>query len=521
VSTPRPQVFVTISDIAEIASVGRSAVANWRKRHADFPLPNASERFDLEAVERWLIERGKIAGRAPRSFILWRLADALRELARPSDVMNFVLAGLVYLEACDRARSVSDKRGSLAIDRKLTWAPVREADDSALASRLIEAAVEIERKNPSLADLLTPGLQLATRTEAWLLRTFLDTVEEAAKDDKRFALFEEAIARVQDSDRFRGEFSTPSDLTHLMVRLGGSKCGTVFDPASGEGGLLLMAALGDDRDDSQPMTLVGLERNAEVMNVSRARFFLYDIEADLINADAFRTRPDDLPSADLVLLDPPLGTSDWGDADVYLDQRWIYGVPPPKNADLAWVQLAVQSLTSRHGRAIVATTPGALFRAGREAEIRSALLTAGCVRAVVMLPPRLRANISIPLALWVLCAPSTPPEAVLLVDAGQLGEAGRSVHSLHEDDIDRIVRVVRDFEEDPSRLPSDPKIAWRVALADLDGSNLDPSRYRPSVTVDLDDLRRRREELRATLQADTAEAATAVAAVLSRLKEPR
>lgn len=517
-STPRPQVFVTISDIAEIAGVGRSAVANWRKRHADFPLPNASERFDLEAVERWLIERGKIAGRAPHSFILWRLADALRELARPSDVMNFVLAGLVYLEACDRARSVSDKRGSLAIDRKLTWAAVREADDSALASRLIEAALEIERKNPSLADLLTPGLQLATRTEAWLLRTFLDTVEEAAKDDKRFALFEEAIARVQDSDRFRGEFSTPSDLTHLMVRLGASKCGTVFDPASGEGGLLLMAALGDDRDDSQPMTLVGLERNAEVMNVSRARFFLYDVEADLINADVFRTRPDDLPPADLVLLDPPLGVSDWGDADVYLDQRWSYGVPPPKNADLAWLQLAVQSLTS-DGRAIVATTPRALSSAGREADIRFALLHAGCVSAVVMLPPRLRANTSIPLALWVLRAPSTTPEAVLLIDAGQLGEAGRSVHSLDEDDIDRIVRAVHYFEADPSRPPSDPKIAWRVTLTELDGSNLDPSRYRPAATVDLDDLRRRREELRAALRADAGEATAAVATVLSRLKE--
>lgn len=519
-STPRPQVFVTISDIAEIAGVGRSAVANWRKRHPDFPLPNASERFDLEAVERWLIERGKIAGRAPRGFILWRLADALRELARPSDVMNFVLAGLVYLEAGDRAGAVSDKGGSMAMAGELTWAAVREADDSALAGRLLDAALEIERKNPSLANLLSPGLQLATRTDAWLLRTFLDTVEEAAKDDKRFALFEEAVTRVQESDRFRGEFSTPSDLTHLMVRLGAPKYGTVFDPACGEGGLLLMAALGDDRDDSQPMTLVGFERNAEVMNVSRARFFLYGVEADLINTDAFRTRPDELPAADLVLLDPPLGASDWGDADVYLDQRWSYGVPPPKNADLAWLQLAVQSLNN-DGRAIVATTPGALFRAGREAEIRSALLRAGCVSAVVMLPPRLRANTSIPLALWVLRAPSTPRAAVLLIDAGQLGEAGRSVHSLHEDDIDRIVHVVRDFEADPSRPPSDPKIAWRVALADLDGSNLDPSRYRPPATVDLDDLRRRRDELRSTLQADTAEAATAVAAVLSRLKEPR
>ncbi len=519
-SARRPQVFVTINDIADIAGVGRSAVANWRKRHVDFPLPNASERFDLEEVERWLIEKGKIASRAPRSFILWRLADALRELAKPSDVMKFVLAGLVYLEAGDRARSANGKRRRLKVDPELAWSSVRETSDDALADQLLQAATEIERANPTLADLIAPGLQLAARTDAWLLRTFLDTVEEAAKDDKRFALFEEAVARVQESDRFRGEFSTPPDLTHLMVRLGAPNSGTVFDPAAGEGGLLLMAALGHDRDDTQPMTLVGFERNVEVMNVSRARFFLYDVEAELINTDAFRARPDELPLADLVLLDPPLAISDWGDADIYLDQRWTYGVPPPKNADLAWLQLAVQSLTS-HGRAIVATTPGALFRAGREAEIRSALLGAGCVSAVVLLPPRLRANTSIPLALWVLRAPTTTPEAVLLVDAAQLGEAGRSLHSLDEDDIDRIVRAVRSFEADPSQPPSDPKIAWRVMLADLDSSNLDPSRYRPAATVDIQELRRRREELRSTLEADTGEAATAVAAVLARLGESR
>lgn len=519
-STPHTQVFVTINDVADMAGVGRSAVFNWRKRHADFPLPNSSERFDLEDVERWLIEKGKIAGRAPRSFILWRLADALRDLAKPSDVMEFVLAGLVYLEACDPGRRANKTGRRLTLDPELAWSTVRESSDDVLANRLLEAAAEIERKNPVLADLITPGLQLATRTDAWFLRTFLDTVEEAAKDEKRFALFEDAVARVQESDRFRGEFSTPSDLTHLMVRLGAPKSGTVFDPAAGEGGLLLMAALSDDRDETKPMTLIGFERNTEIMNVSRARFFLYDVPAKLINADAFRVRPEELPAADLVLLDPPLGMSDWGDADVYLDHRWSYGVPPPKNADLAWLQLAVQSL-NRRGRAIVVTTPGAVFRGGREAAIRSSLLAAGCVSAVVMLPPRLRANTSIPLALWVLRAPATTPEAVLLIDAGQLGEAGRSLHSLDEADIERIVRAVHDFEADPSRPPSDPKIAWRVTLAELDGGNLDPSRYRPAVTVDVEELRRRREELRSSLEADTGDAEAAVAAVLLRLRESR
>jgi type I restriction-modification system DNA methylase subunit len=519
-STPRPQVFVTVNDIAEIAGVGRSAVANWRKRHADFPLPNANERFDLGDVERWLIERGKIAGRAPRSLILWRLADALRDLAKPSDVMKFVLAILVYLEACDRVRVANDKGDQLDLDHGLAWSAVRESSDDALAARLLEAAMAIERKNPVLAGLIAPGLQLAARIDAWLIRTFLDTVEEAAKDDGGVALFEDAVARVQESDRFRGEFSTPSDLTHLMVRLGAAKTGTVFDPAAGEGGLLLMAALSDDRDEAQPMNLLGFERNADVMNVSRARFFLYDVQAQHTNTNAFRVPSDEIPTADLVLLDPPLGTSEWGDADVYLDERWSYGVPPPTSADLAWLQLAVQSL-ARGGRAIVATAPGAAFRGGREAAIRSALLAAGCVTAVVQLPPRLRADTSIPLALWVLRAPGSTPEAVLLIDAGQLGEAGRSLHSLDEADIDRIVRAVHDFEADPCRLPSDPKIAWCVAISDLTDANLDPTRYRPTATVDVEELRRRREELRASLEAYTGDAEAAVAAVLSRLRESR
>jgi type I restriction-modification system DNA methylase subunit len=519
-NVPRMPVFVTVNDIADIAGVGRSAVANWRKRHPDFPLPNSSERFDLEEVERWLIERGKIAGRAPRGFILWRLADALRSVAKPADVLRFVLAALVYLEACDRARSERGDGHQLNVDPMLAWPAVRESADDDLATRLVGAATAIENANPVLAGLMTPGLELGKRTDAWLVRTFLDTIEEAAKDDMRLALFEEAVTRVQEADRFRGEFSTPSDLTHLMVRLGAATAGTVFDPASGEGGLLLMAVLGDDRDEAKPMKLVGFERNAEVLNVSRARFFLYNVPAALTNIDAFRVPPEHMPSADLVLLDPPLGASDWGDADVYLDARWNYGVPPPKSGDLAWLQLAVQCLAPG-GRAVVLTSTGAASRAGREAAIRSGLIDAGCVVAVVRLPPRLRPNTSIPLALWVLRAPDSTPKTVLLIDAGSLGEQGRSLHTLDEADIERVARVVGSYEADPSRAPIDSKIAWRVAISELVDASLDPTRYRPVATVDVDALHSRRQELTASLAADSGDADAAVAAVLSRLSERR
>ena len=49
---------LNLSQIARIAGVGRAAVANWRRRHADFPAPvggtAASSLFTRAAAEQWL-----------------------------------------------------------------------------------------------------------------------------------------------------------------------------------------------------------------------------------------------------------------------------------------------------------------------------------------------------------------------------------------------------------------------------------------------------------------------------------
>ena len=71
------RITIDVQQIAEIAGVGRSAVGNWRKRHADFPVPDSSGRFDLREVERWLIENGKLDRRVPAEVVAWSLADRL------------------------------------------------------------------------------------------------------------------------------------------------------------------------------------------------------------------------------------------------------------------------------------------------------------------------------------------------------------------------------------------------------------------------------------------------------------
>ncbi|MFJ5026941.1 N-6 DNA methylase [Streptomyces sp. NPDC088560] len=56
---------VTAAGIARLAGVGRAAVSNWRRRHADFPKPvggtETSPSFALTAVEAWLRKQGKLA----------------------------------------------------------------------------------------------------------------------------------------------------------------------------------------------------------------------------------------------------------------------------------------------------------------------------------------------------------------------------------------------------------------------------------------------------------------------------
>lgn len=56
---------VTAAGIARLAGVGRAAVSNWRRRHADFPKPvggtETSPAFALADIESWLRKQGKLA----------------------------------------------------------------------------------------------------------------------------------------------------------------------------------------------------------------------------------------------------------------------------------------------------------------------------------------------------------------------------------------------------------------------------------------------------------------------------
>jgi len=480
---------IGIPEIADIAGVKRTAVSNWRKRYDDFPEPvvdtPSGVLFDFVEVERWLIEKEKIAQRVPISKILWRTLDALRGDLDVRDSGDLVNAALAYLEICDRA-----ERGQVPpLAPGLSWKEIRGAGPSDALARLRSAAEQIEADNPELEGLIIDGLGFGRERVRNVILETIDLLDRAtrAEDTPRFAVFEDARDRVHQVARFSGEHATPASLEYLLARLT-ANASRVFDPACGEGGALLLAALTDGSEGPAPM-LYGSDINADACRISRTRFFLYGEVADIHCQDTLRV-PMSISDIDVVILDPPYGQRDWGDADSYVSDRWRFGPPPPSSADTAWLQVAVEPL-AEDGRAFVLLPSASLSRSGREQQIRSRMIDAGVVESVVLLPARLRRDTSIPLALWCLRPQGThdPVKGVMLVDASWLGTPGRSTISLEENEIDALVTVVQEWSVRQTIRVADERIrAVAVPRSEIIEANLDPRKYRKSEEPDQDDL---------------------------------
>lgn len=509
------RITVDIQQIAEIAGVGRSAVGNWRKRHDDFPIPDASGGFDLSEVEGWLLENDKIDTRVSPEVAAWALADSMRSNLFGHEATAVLIALAVYLHACQDLNLFTTPTPVQVSDAD-RWSAVRDTPKGKFVEALIRAGRNIESSNEALSGLIAAPLERAHSLEEATLRQLLDSLDQSEPRDAVLVDFlEHAVSSAGELDRFRGAYSTPDDVAELMVRLVGHRDGTVVDPACGHAGLLLSVAVHPDRESCENSRLVGYDVNDEALLVARSRCFLYGVTAEFHLENVFRVPVAELPKADVVLLDPPFGLSDWGDAEVYGDDRWTYGLPPRKSADLAWVQLALQALAD-DGRAVVVTSTGPTFRGGTEAQIRDAMIRDGVVEAMIQLPGRMRADTSIPLVLWVLRPPSDAAQDVVFVDASALGSTGRSQHTFGEADLERIVAAVSADGRDGN---PDADIAWSVSLPDVlaNGAVLEPGRYRPAPEVDLRRVRERAEAIRAKLPAASAAADAAVGELLSRL----
>jgi type I restriction-modification system DNA methylase subunit len=125
------------------------------------------------------------------------------------------------------------------------------------------------------------------------------------------------------------------------------------------------------------------------------------------------------------------------------------GMPPAKNGDYAWVQHMIKSMAVRTGRMAVVLPHGALFRGGKEGEIRKKLLHMDLLEAVIGLGPNLFYGAGLAACILVFRQRKSPTrkKKVLIVDASREFKTGRAQNELLPKHVERIYSWYRDYKD--------------------------------------------------------------------------
>lgn len=448
---------VTAAEIARLAGVTRATVSNWRRRHADFPLPTtgseASPGYDLAAVQDWLAARGQTPVRDPSR----DLRTLLRGYppARTADLLLPLVAATAQWDT-SRLSTVLDQP-----DRQLARTVRQLIED-------IDPADRPARPDPP------EGHDLV------MLRATLRAVAATGP-----VPVGELLAHGAGTPP--GWYQTPAAVAALMADLLARPAATgpavgypasVLDPACGSGTLLLAAthagaesAAGNGT--TQRPALYGQDRLVVQGGHTRVRLAAAGTTGQVRVGDSLRADAFAGLAVDAVLCTPPYGDRDWGADELAYDPRWAYGLPPRIESELAWVQHCLAHLAPG-GRAVLLLPPAVADRtSGRR--IRAELIRAGVLRAVVALPPRVVPPLHIGPHLWLLEAPAPggPDRGqVLFVDTAIAGGDWDGVEAA-------VLQAWRRFAAAPGGFEPVTGVARVVPAIDLldDTVDLTPARY--------------------------------------------
>jgi type I restriction enzyme M protein len=261
-----------------------------------------------------------------------------------------------------------------------------------------------------------------------------------------------------------GETYTPREVIKLMVQLMDPENNTaIVDPACGSAAMLIESynyVKGKLREANPSLRLYGQDRNDTMVAIAKMNLLLHGIKTDakilfgdsLINPEFLKHLGE--PQADYVIANPPWNLDGYGEEKLNkpeLRKIYIYGYPPDNTADWAWIQLMLH--TSKK-KTVVVIDQGALFRGGREKEIRSKIILADLIEAVILLPEKLFYNTNAPGVIIVFNRnkPQERKGKILFINASNEYKQHpeiRKLNILADENIEKIAKTYREYKEQP------------------------------------------------------------------------
>jgi type I restriction enzyme M protein len=295
------------------------------------------------------------------------------------------------------------------------------------------------------------------------------------------------------SGKKAGEFYTPQQISNILsaiVTLDSQepqagprrKLDSVFDFACGSGSLLLNVRHRMTEAGGSIGRIYGQESNITTYNLARMNMLLHgvkDTEFEIWHGDTLKndwdwlreTNPAKKPKFDAVVANPPFSYR-WEPKDeASQDPRFKnHGVAPKSAADFAFLLHGLHYLKDDGVMAII-LPHGVLFRGGKEADIRTKLLTDGHIDTVIGLPPNLFYSTGIPVCILVL-KKCKKPDDVLFINAADHFVKGKRQNQLTDEHIQKIVGTYQNRDEQE-------RYSRRVAMKEIveNDYNLNISRY--------------------------------------------
>jgi type I restriction enzyme M protein len=284
---------------------------------------------------------------------------------------------------------------------------------------------------------------------------------QAAQADILGQSYEYLIKKFADAtNKKAGEFYTPRPVVRLMVNILDPKEGeSIYDPTCGTGGMLLEAVhhVKENHGDDRTLwgKLFGQEKNLTTSAIARMNLFLHGAsDFQVVRGDTLRNPAffagDNLATFDCVIANPPFSLEKWGE-EVWISDpfgRNFAGIPPGKSGDYAWVQHMIKSMAPKTGRMAVVLPHGALFRMGKEGEIREKILGMDLLEAVIGLGPNLFYGTGLAACILIFRQRKKPDRKrkVLIVDASKEFKTGRAQNELLPEHVEQIYHWYRKYQ---------------------------------------------------------------------------
>jgi type I restriction enzyme M protein len=352
------------------------------------------------------------------------------------------------------------------------WDNIRK-DVSKLPEKFSAALKTLGERNPQLKDVFdnVDFIQFTSNREnAEILRQLVELFSEKRLEhvsaDILGDAYEWILGYFAPQKAKEGEVYTPREVISLLVEALNPKAGdSVYDPASASNGMLIIAYKHVEerqgRKEADKLFLYGQEVNPKTLALGRMNLYIHDIKnakisyGDTLLYPKFK-EPNGVQQFDVVIANPPWNQDGYEEEVLkkgdYYKQRYSYGATTKQSADWAWIQHMIASAKDKTGRIGIVIDNGSLFRGGAEKAIRSKVLEANLIDAVILLPDKLFYNTGAPGAIILLNKNKLPEhkDKVLFINASS--EYRKHIHvrklnQLGPENIKTITELYRTYSE--------------------------------------------------------------------------